>query len=183
MGERPGEPLRGDVIDGPTVRSHGWNWSEVGPRRGGLPWIGIFLVVFGALLLLRQFVPQLETAGSLLFLALGIAFLVSWGVNGGTPSLYAGALITALAAPDLLQAAGVRAGEGLGTFCLGVAFLAIAAVRAWSRNGIGWQAMLGLVLVLIGATQMAIPDLSDILWPLLVLGAGVALLVGSMRRG
>lgn len=183
MGERPGERIRGEVIEGVRVRTYGWEWSEVGPRRGGLPWIGIFLVVFGGLLLLRQFVPELETAGSLLFLSLGIAFLVSWVINRGTASLYAGAIITALAAPDLLQAAGVRAGEGLGTFCLGVAFLALAGVRAWSKGGLGWQAMLGVVLLVIGATQLAIPDLSDILWPLLVLGAGFALLAGSMRRG
>jgi len=181
QGRGPGEPLRGDVIEGSTVRSGGWEWSEMVPRRG-LPWIGIFLVVFGGLLLLREFVPQLEGASGLLTLALGIAFLISWAINRGTGSLYLGAILTALAAPDLLQAAGVNLGEGLGTFCLGLAFLAIAGIRAASGRGVGWQAYLGLALALIGGSQLAIPGLSDVVWPVLVLGAGVVLLVSATRR-
>jgi len=181
MTQGPGEPLRGDVIEGDVVRVYGWEWSEVRPTRGGLPWIGIFLVVFGGLLLLREFVPALEMAGSLLVLALGIAFLVSWVVNRGTPSLYAGAIISALAAPDLLYAAGLQEIDGLGTICLGVAFLAIALVRALTRGGFGWQAVLGLVLLGIGGSQAAFPQVGDLLWPVLVVAVGVALLVGSAR--
>ena len=77
-----------------------------------------------------RFFPALETAGSLLFLAVGVAFLVSWLVNRGMGSLYLGSIIVALAAPDLLVAAGVPDGSGLGTLCLGIAFLFIALVRA-----------------------------------------------------
>ena len=99
--------------------------------------------MFGALLLLRQVFPALETAGSLLFLAVGVAFLVSWLVNRGLGSLYLGAIITALAAPDLLAAAGVVSGPGVGTLCLGVAFLFIALVRGVSGAGWGWQLVLG----------------------------------------
>ena len=86
-------------------------------------------MVFGALLLLRLWFPALETAGSLLFLAVGVAFLVSWLVNRGMGSLYLGSIIMALAAPDLLIAAGAPDQPGLGTLCLGVAFLFIALVR------------------------------------------------------
>lgn len=183
MGERrDDEARRGEVLDGTSIRVYGWGWEESGGRRGGLPWIGIFLVVFGSLLLLRLYLPELQAAGSLLFLALGLAFLISWAISRGTGALYAGAIITALAAPDLIQAAGVRASDGLGTFCLGVGFLAIAGVRAWSRGGVGWQALLGTALVLIGGSQMAVPGFSDVIWPLLVLGAGIALLAQSLRR-
>ena len=56
-------------------------------------------------------------------------------INRGMGSLYLGAIITALAAPDLLAAAGVVPGPGVGTACLGVAFLFIAAVRALSGAG------------------------------------------------
>ena len=34
------------------VRVYGWSWGRDEDRRPRLPWIGIFLVIFGALLLL-----------------------------------------------------------------------------------------------------------------------------------
>jgi hypothetical protein len=180
MVERRDEPVTGDVIEGGSVRAYSWEWNEVGgpagPRRGRLPWFGIFLVVFGALLLLRLWFPALETAGSLLFLAVGVAFLVSWLVNRGMGSLYLGAIITALAAPDLLKAAGIAEGAGVGTFCLGVAFLFIAAIRALSGGGVGWQAGLGGLLALIGASSFAIPGFSDLVWPFVLVVLGVMLL-------
>jgi len=187
MTERRDEPVSGDVIDGGMVHAYAWEWNDIagpGSRRSRLPWFGIFLVVFGGLLLLRMVFPALETAGSLLFLAVGLAFLVSWLVNRGMGSLYMGAIITALAAPDLLAAANVVSGAGVGTFCLGIAFLFIAAVRAASKGGFGWQAGLGLILLLIGLSSMAIPGFNDLIWPvvLLVLG-GLLLIRASSKRG
>ena len=146
MAERRDEPVTGDVIEDGSVRAYSWEWNEIGGptgrNRSRLPWFGIFLVVFGALLLLRLWFPALETAGSLLFLAVGVAFLVSWLVNRGMGSLYLGSIIVALAAPDLLIAAGAPDQSGLGTLCLGVAFLFIALVRAvsWRRASAGRQA-------------------------------------------
>lgn len=185
MSERRDRPVTGDVIEGGVVRAYGWEWNDVGGPRGRsrLPWFGIFLVVFGALLLLRQLVPQLETAGSLLFLAAGVAFLVSWLVNRGVGSLYLGSIITALAAPELLAAANVVEGPGVGTFCLGIAFLFIAAVRASSGAGWGWQAGLGAILAAIGASSLALPNLSSLLWPIvLVVLGGVLLLRAASAR-
>jgi hypothetical protein len=182
MAQQPGEPLRGDVIDGGRVRAYGWEWSDIGGSRGRsrAPWFAIFLVVFGVLLLLKQIYPgAVDAAGSLLFLAVGVAFLVSWLVNRGMGSLYLGAIITALAAPDLLSAAHVVSGAGVGTLCLGIAFLFIALVRAASGAGWGWQAGLGAILVAIGASTIAIPNFSDLVWPLLIVVLGVLLLVRS----
>ena len=48
-GRMPGEP---------TVRVYHWEWGPDDTRRPGLPWIGIFLLVFGGLLLIQQLVPQ-----------------------------------------------------------------------------------------------------------------------------
>lgn len=183
MKERPTEPLTGDVIDGGV---HGWEWSDIGGTRGRsrLPWFGIFLVVFGALLLLRQVYPSLETAGSLLFLAAGVAFLVSWLVNRGMGSLYLGSIITALAAPDLLAAARIVDGPGVGTLCLGLAFLFIALIRASSGAGWGWQAGLGAILAAIGGSSLVLPGFSDLVWPAILVALGVILLVRatSQRR-
>ena len=178
MRARRTEPLQGEVIDG-GVRVYGWEWNDIGGPRGKsrLPWFGIFLVVFGALLLLRYVFPSLETAGSLLFLAAGLAFLVSWLVNRGVGSLYLGSIITALAAPDLLAAAGIVSGPGVGTLCLGIAFLFIALVRAASGGGWGWQAGLGAILAAIGGSSLVVPGLSDLIWPILLVVLGGILLV------
>ncbi|HET7726743.1 MAG TPA: hypothetical protein VFK54_05385 [Candidatus Limnocylindrales bacterium] len=179
----PGGPLRGEVIDDPaTVRIHRWEWSDVGGRRSGLPWLGIFLVVFGALLLLEQVVPGMEMAGSVLFLAVGLAFLAKWAIDRRTGSLYAGALVTALAAPDIIEATGLVAGPGLGTLCLGIAFLAIAAVRAAQGSGWGWQLGLGAILAAIGGSQLALDDVGAYVWPVVILAAGVLLLARGVRN-
>lgn len=179
MSEPGEEPLRGEVLDAGGVRVHGWEWDDIGgpQRKSRLPWFGIFLVVFGVLLFLREFFPGLETAGSLVFLAVGVAFLVSWAVNRGMGSLYLGSIITALAAPDLLEAAGIVEGPGVGTLCLGLAFLFIAAVRAASGAGWGWQAILGGILAVIGATGLALPGLSALVWPIVLVVLGALLLV------
>ncbi len=174
MAQRPGEPLRGEVIDG-SVHAYSWEWTDIGGPRGRsrLPWFGIFLIVFGALLLLQQAFPAVQAAGSILFLAVGVAFLVSWAVNRGTGSLYLGAIITALAAPGILEATGVASGPGVGTLCLGSAFLFLALVRAASRAGWGWQAVLGVILVVIGGSALAVPGLGDLAWPLLLVVLGL----------
>jgi len=183
MSERRTEPLQGEVVDG-GVRVYGWEWNDIGGPRGKsrLPWFGIFLVVFGALLLLRYVFPSLETAGSLLFLAAGLAFLVSWLVNRGVGSLYLGSIITALAAPDLLAAAGIVSGPGVGTLCLGIAFLFIALVRGASGGGWGWQAGLGAILAAIGGSSLVVPGLSDLIWPILLVVLGGILLVRASTR-
>ncbi len=199
MTERRDEPVSGEVIEspgsgrgpgsgwdvgsGPAIRAYRWEWSAVGGQAGRtrLPWLGIFLVVFGVLLLAQIWFPALATAGSLLFLAIGVAFLVSWAVNRGTASLYLGAIIVALAAPGLLAAAGLVQGPGVGTLCLGVAFLCIAAIRWVTGSGIGWQAVLGGLLVAIGATMMAFPGFSALVWPLALVIGGVLVVARSSR--
>jgi hypothetical protein len=185
--ERRDEPVSGEVIEGPpgpTVHAYRWEWSDVGGPRGRsrLPWFGIFLVVFGILLLGQLWFPALATAGSLVFLAVGVAFLVSWVVNRGVASLYLGSIIVALAAPGLLAAAGIVNGAGVGTFSLGVAFLFIALIRWVSGSGIGWQAALGGLLIVIGATSIALPSLAAIVWPLALVIVGGFLLFRASRR-
>ena len=180
MSERRNEPVSGEVVGG-GMHVYGWEWNDIGGPRGRsrVPWFGIFLVVFGGLLLLRQVYPGIETAGSLIFLAAGVAFLVSWLVNRGVGALYLGAIITALAAPDLLAAANVVEGSGVGTLCLGVAFLFIALVRAASGGGWGWQAFLGVILFAIGGSSIAIAGFNDLVWPIILVALGAFLLLRS----
>jgi hypothetical protein len=175
--QRIGTRRPGDVVvyDG--------QWGPDERQRPGLPWVGIFLVVFGALLVLERVVPQFRLAGSTFLLAVGIVFLIRWAIERGAGSLYAGAIITALALPGVLEASGVLSGPGLGTLCLGLAFLFIALVRSTTRGGIGWQAWLGGVLVVIGGTQIAIPQLGGLLVPAVLVVVGLALLFGGALPG
>lgn len=172
-GRRPGDP---------DVHVYTWEWGPDQARRPGLPWIGIFLLVFGALLLIQQLFPEARALGSVVVLAVGLAFLIKWAVDRGTGSLYAGAIITALAAPGVINAAGYDA-DGLGTFCFGVAFLLIAAVRAASGGGWGWQAMFGGLLALLGGVTMLTPEVSGLLLPIALLGLGALLIVGGIGGG
>ncbi len=167
-----------------TPRVYSWEWGPDGSRQPGLPWIGIFLLVFGGLLLVQQLVPGSRGLGSLVVLAVGLAFLVKWLLDRGTGSLYAGAIITALAAPGLVEAVLGREIDGLGTFALGLAFLFIAAVRAGTRGGMGWQAWFGGLLVIVGLAGMITPDFGGLLVPALLVIVGVLLILprGALRR-
>lgn len=164
-----------------SIRTHTWEWGPEQGRRPGLPWIGIFLLVFGGLLLVQQLLPEAEGLGSILVLAIGLAFLIKWVIDRGTGSLYAGAIITALAAPGVVNALGYDA-DGLTTFSLGVAFLLIAAVRAVSGGGFGWQAVFGGLLVLVGGTNILTPDVGGLILPVALLILGGVLILGGGRR-
>ena len=164
-----------------TVRVYTWEWGPEEGRRPGLPWIGIFLLVFGALLLIQQLFPQAEPLSSLVFVAIGIAFLVKWAIDRGTGSLYAGAIITALAAPNIIENATGATYDGLGTLCLGIAFLFIAAVRAATSGGIGWQAWFGGLLAIIGIAEMVTFGFGDLLVPIVLVLLGIGLILGSRR--
>jgi hypothetical protein len=171
----------GKVPGGEPIRVYRWEWGPDDTRRPGLPWIAVFLVAFGVLLLIQSAYPEARAAGSAFVLALGVAFLIKWAIDRGTGSLYAGAIITALAAPGVLNAAGVDV-DGLGTFCFGVAFLFIAAVRAVSGGGWGWQLWFGGLLALLGGANMASPAVGGLILPILIIGLGAALLIGSVSR-
>jgi hypothetical protein len=159
-----------------NVRVYTWEWGTDDQHRPGLPWIGIFLLVFGGLLLLQQLFPQFQAVGSVIVLAIGLAFLVKWAVDRGAGSLYAGAIITALALPGLLNAAGIEA-NGLMTFFLGVAFLFIAAVRLATGGGLGWQLWFGGLLAVIGGAQIANAPLGGYILPVILVALGLLLIV------
>ena len=74
--------------------------------------------------------------------------------------------------------------DGLGTFSFGVAFLFIAAVRAVSGGGLGWQAWFGGLLALLGGVNMVTPEVGGLIVPLALLGLGLVLVFsGSFGRG
>jgi hypothetical protein len=178
---RLGPNSGGRATDESNMRVYTWEWGPDDARRPGLPWIGIFLLVFGGLLLIQQVFPNARSLGSILTLAVGLAFLVKWVIDRGTGSLYAGAIITALAAPGVLNAAGIDA-DGLGTFCFGIAFLFIGAVRAASGGGWGWQIWFGGLLAIIGGAAMTSPTVGGLLVPIVLIALGGVLLLRGVGR-
>lgn len=169
----------------PAVRVYGWRWGPDEERRPGLPWIGVFLVLFGALLLVEQALPEYRRLGDVALLAAGLASLVVWVLRRGTIALYAGAFLTALALPGMIESLqGRDLGPGWGTLFFGLAFLFVAAVRQARGGGFGWQALYGSILVLIGGSQIAKPDLAAVAWPVLLVAVGAVLLIrgGAPRR-
>ena len=53
-GPLPGTTDQGRRRESGPVRSYGWEWGRDEDRQPQLPWIGIFLVVLGGLLLLDR---------------------------------------------------------------------------------------------------------------------------------
>jgi len=163
------------------VRVYGWQWTHEDDRGPRLPWIGIFLVVLGGLLLLDRVLPEYRSLGNVVVLAAGLAFLVLWLVNRGTLALYAGAFLTAAAVPGLLEGLGIIAGPGLGTLAFGMALLFVAVVRVAGGGGLGWQMLLGVILVALGGSQLALPDLAGLILPLLLVALGLVMVTRGRR--
>jgi hypothetical protein len=191
--QRP--PLHGEVQEpGPDGRpgafrfhARTWTWDDEDVRRG-LPWMGVFLVVFGGILLVGQAYPQAHILGSALTTALGIALLVSWATGRGW-GLYPGLLITAYSLPGLLiDLAVLPAGSGYGTFLFGVGLLGVAAMRYGARRTWGWQLIVGGILALAGGSEIAtrlwpgMPALGDLLGPLVLVLLGLLIISRAVRR-
>jgi hypothetical protein len=184
---RLGPDSGGRPTSDPDVTVYSWEWgtgrwdSGEAERRPGLPWIGIFLLVFGGLLLIQELYPQAQQIGSVLMLAIGLAFLINWAVKRGSGSLYAGAIITALAVPNALENVGISQ-DGIGQLCLGIAFLFIGVVRLSGGGGVGWQAWIGGLLTLLGVVNLVQPEIGGLIVPLTLVLLGAALVFGGMFR-
>lgn len=163
------------------IRIYGWDWGRDEDRRPQVPWVGVFLLILGGLLIFEQLAPQYRNLGDVVVLAAGLAFLVVWAIRRSTFALYAGALLTAASVPGLVEGLGHGTATGFGTVCYGAAFLFIALVRGLGRGGWGWQLVLGLVLLAVGASEMSLPDLADLTLPVLLVILGVVLLTRGRR--
>jgi len=160
---------------------YGWQWGPDEERRPGLPWIGIFLVAFGGLLILENALPEYRSLGNVAVLAAGLASLLVWAIRRGTVALYAGAFLTAASLPGALQGLGYELGAGWGTLFFGIALLFIALVRSAGGGGWGWQATAGAALVLLASTEIAVPRLGSLVLPALLVVLGLLLLVRGSR--
>jgi hypothetical protein len=164
-----------------SIRTYRWGRDE--ERRPGLPWIGIFLLIFGLALLVERALPDYRRLGDVALLAAGLASIIAWILRRGTIALYAGAFLTAIALPGTIEAlTGQDLGPGWGTLFFGLAFLFIAAVRSWRGGGFGWQALYGSVLLLIGGSEIVKPELAGLAWPVILIVIGLILLIRGSGR-
>ena len=100
----------------------------------------------------------------------------------GTFALYAGAFLTASAIPGLVESIGYNRPDGPRHAGYGVALLFIAGVRLTRGGGIGWQALLGAVLVALGGSQLALPDAASLVLPMRSSCSGSSCSRGGARR-
>ena len=166
-----------------TRRDGGWSGMEWGDRRG-FPWLGVFLVLAGLGLVLRQIEPRLDI-GSLILGALGLAMLAAWAFNRGRGPLLPGLVLVALGAVQMLRDVGVVVGSGWTPLFIGAALIVAWLVGRVQGSRSTWPLFVGGLLVLYGLTQVSgrlldLPELS-LIWPVLIVLAGIALILGSMR--
>ncbi len=171
--------------DGPEWA--GWSWASKGRN---FPWLGVLLVLIGIALLLQYLVPAISV-GTLVLLAIAIAFLAGWLFGGSWVAAVPGLLVLALAVTELLEDLAVLgpAGEdvpGLASAALAIAFLAIWALSQARGRRSAWPLWGAAIFGLIGVVQLSgrlvgIPELG-FLWPVLIIVVGILLLLGARRN-
>jgi hypothetical protein len=153
-------------------------------------WLGIGLLVVGGYLVLSWLVPGVSILGSLALLAAGIGLLYAHLVRRAAPwTLYAGAVLTGMGAARVLGDLLPGAWHGASAIGIGVAFLAIGYMRHSQAGGYGWQGVVGGAALALGLVQLLLgwlpggPGLFDLITPLILLGAGALLVLGTRRLG
>ncbi len=165
----------------------GWTWTT---RGRGFPWLGVILVLVGVVLLVELLVPAIGFT-TLLLLAIAGAFLAGSMLGGARVAMVPGLLILALGVAELLEDLAVfgPAGQdvnGLWSASLAIAFLVIWAIGYANKRRSTWPLWGAAIFGLIGFVQLSsriinVPELGA-LWPLLIIGAGVVLLIGARSR-
>lgn len=194
-GADPAADLRGMAPGGgpgpgggppPGIEWQVWSWSAGGAPGGRrFPFLGILLVLAAVALLVGQLLPGVGL-GSLLLVALGGACAAAW-LAGGRPGATVPALVLlAWGLAGVATEGGFLAGIGWTPLAVGTAFLVAWALGGPQRRPRRWALPAGLVLVAVGVLQLGriLPDGWALLWPLILLVAGLWLIRGArMRRG
>lgn len=170
--------------EGPEVG--GWQWSS---RGRNFPWLGVLLVLVGIALLLQYMFPTVSV-GTLVLLAVALAFLAGWLFGGSAIAAVPGLIVLALGITELMEDLAVLgpAGEdvpGLSSSALAIAFLVIWLVGQSRGRRSAWPLWGAAIFGLIGFVQLSgrlvgIPELGA-LWPVLIIVVGIALLLGGRR--
>ncbi len=151
-------------------------------------WVGgAVLIAIGAALLLGQFV---DDAGRFILLGVGLVLLVLFFVSRNPGALIGGGIVTGLGVGVLLateldgEAAGSAVLLGLGGGFIGVWLVGMLFRLQETKI---WPLIPGAILATIGVALLAGTEALETLewlWPVLLIGLGVIVLIGAlMRRG
>jgi hypothetical protein len=163
-----------------------WKWAQ---RGRGFPWLGVLLVLLGVGLLVQFVFPQVSV-GTLVLLAIGLAFIAGWVIGRSWFSMIPGVLFLALGLAELIEDLAVLgpAGEdvpGLASSALAIGLLLIWAVSYARNRRSNWPLWGAAIFGLIGVAQLSgrltnIPALGA-LWPILIILIGVLVLLSARR--
>jgi hypothetical protein len=177
----------GDDASGADSRNHDWGvWSWAGGNaegRGGVSWLGLFLVLIGVALFVNQLNRSIDV-GSRSVLALGLAFGAAWLIGGWRSATVPALVLVALGVAGLAGSLGYVNGPGWTSLALGIAFVAAWVIGYAQRRRRMWALWIGLILGIYGILRVSpqlLPGLPDTpwLWPIVLIVIGVLLL---MRR-
>lgn len=165
-----------------------WGWTS-DSRRRGFPLLGVLLVLIGVGLLLQYVFPAVGI-GTLILLAIGLAFLAAWLIGRSWFSMVPGYLVLALGVGELIEDLGVfkpahQDVPGLGSTALAIGFLAIFVTARLSGRRWTWPILAAAVFGLIGLAQLstfvALPEFGAVV-PVLIIVLGVFVLFNWQRR-
>jgi hypothetical protein len=171
-----------------AIRIDSWGF-ETGPRGGnGVPLIGIFLIVFGLLLVAGQIFTVAAISASALFLALGVVLILK-GVRDGVvgAALFIGIFVAGIALSDLLSAPGVGIihGGGWGLLFVGIGLLAAVPLRAGRHRGWVAPLIVGALFCVLGGSEIVTSylnlDLERLVGPALLVLLGIWLVTRNRR--
>ncbi len=151
-------------------------------------WVGgAVLIAIGAALLLGQYVGD---AGRFILLGLGLVLLVLFVASRNPGALIGGGIVTGLGVGVLLatelqdEAAGAAVLLGLGGGFIGVWLVGTLFRMEETRI---WPLIPGAIMITIGLALLAGTEALETLewlWPVILIGLGVIVLVGALvRRG
>jgi hypothetical protein len=161
-----------------AVRVDGWSLDGSLPaRRPRLPLVGLVLIVLGLVLAAGQLFTEAQLGASAFFLAVGFILVIVGLRDRSDLALYAGVVVTALALSDFLSSLDLIHGSGWGTLFLGLGVMAIALIRSTSGRRWGWALVIGCLLALWGASDVAASTLNfptdRLIGPLLIVLLGL----------
>ncbi len=133
----------------PYVRMYSWSSSGQ-----SFPWFAVLLLVLGIGLLIELLIPDLSF-GSLVILAIGIAFGVAWLYRGIVGATMPALVMTAWGLAGVGRDFGILSGDGWNTLFIGIAFLVGWVLARYQGTRRGYALWIGAVLGLLGLADVA----------------------------